>query len=187
LFRAASTSIRRLRKIDIVLPRLALSERGPIELRVFKAISIVVALTIAAGGLAADASNAEAQVWNLEKAYWDYVKTNDLEKYRALWHEQFLGWPFSSGSPARKDHITDWITKNTSREVKLQSYELEQVAIQVTGDIAATHYRIKMNWSGPKPTDTKTESLRIHHTWVRAGNTWQIIAGMSAPVNSDGK
>jgi hypothetical protein len=26
----------------------------------------------------------EAQVWNLEKAYWEYVKGNDLEKYRAL-------------------------------------------------------------------------------------------------------
>jgi hypothetical protein len=129
----------------------------------------------------------EAQIWNLENAYWDYVKSSDLEKYSALWHEQFLGWPYSSSAPARKDHITDWITANTSKGVKLQSYELEQVAIQVTGDVVADHYRIKMIWSGPKPTDTKTEMLRIHHIWVRTGESWQILSGMSAPVNADGK
>ena len=129
----------------------------------------------------------ETQIWDLEKAYWEYVKANNLEKYRALWHERFLGWPYSSSSPARKDHITDWITANTSKGVKLQSYNLEQVAIQITGNIAANHYRIKMTWSGPGPTDIKTETLRIHHTWIRTGKTWQILAGMSAPPNSDGK
>ena len=25
----------------------------------------------------------EAQIWNLEKAYWEYVKANDLQNYRA--------------------------------------------------------------------------------------------------------
>jgi hypothetical protein len=129
----------------------------------------------------------ETQIWDLEKAYWEYVKANELEKYRALWHESFLGWPYSSSSPARKDHITDWITANTLKGVKLQSYDLEQVAIQITGNIAANHYRIKMTWSGPESTDIKTETLRIHHTWVRAGETWQIISGMSAPVNAEGK
>jgi hypothetical protein len=67
------------------------------------------------------ATNYEAQVWSLEKAYWEYVKANDLEKYRALWHEDFVGWPLVSSAPVRKDHITDWITANTSKGIKLQS------------------------------------------------------------------
>ena len=129
----------------------------------------------------------DKQVWNLEKAYWEYVKADDLEKYRALWHDQFLGWPYSSSSPGAKVHITDWITTNTSKGVKLQSYTIEQLAIQVTGDIAANHYRLKMTWSGPKPTDTKTETIRVHHTWVRSGDTWQILDGMSAWENAEGK
>jgi hypothetical protein len=58
---------------------------------------------------------------SLEKAYWEYVKANDLEKYRALWHQDFLGWPLISLAPLRKDHITDWITMNTSKGVKFQS------------------------------------------------------------------
>ena len=92
-----------------------------------KAIPFLLVLATAA--FAQDSANEEAPVWNLEKAYWEYVKANDLEKYRALWHENFLGWPFVSSAPVRKDHITDWITSNTSKGVKLQSYSIEQLAI----------------------------------------------------------
>jgi Domain of unknown function (DUF4440) len=149
--------------------------------------SIPFLLVLVAGAVANEAGNDEAQVWKLEKAYWEYVKANDLERYRALWNENFLGWPYLSPAPVRKDHITDWITSNTSKGVKLQSYSIEQLAIQLTRDIAANHYRIKMTWSGPKPTDAKAETFRIHHIWLRSGDTWQILAGMSAPVNEKGQ
>ena len=136
---------------------------------------------------AQDSAKDEAQVWNLEKAYWEYVKANDLEKYRALWHENFVGWPFVSPSPVRKDHITDWITANTSKGVKLQSYSIEELAIRVTGDIAINHYRIKSVWAEARPSARQTQALRITHTWIRTQGTWQILGGMSAPVNSEGK
>ena len=96
-----------------------------------RTITLLLALTATA--LGQNSAKDEAQVWGLEKAYWEYVKTNDLEKYRALWHENFVGWPFVSPAPVRKDHITDWITSNTSKGIKLQSYSIEQLAIQVTG------------------------------------------------------
>src|SRR4030095_1577419 len=98
-----------------------------------KAIPFVVVL--AAAGCAQSVSNDEMQVWNSEKAYWEYVKANDLEKYRTLWDESFVGWPYISASPVRKNHITDWITANTSKGVKLESYSIEQLAVQVTGDV----------------------------------------------------
>ena len=101
-------------------------------------------LVLATAAFAQNSAKEKAQVWNLEKTYWEYVKGNDLEKYRALWHEDFVGWPFVSSTPLRKDHITDWITSNTSKGVKLQSYSIEQLAIHVTGDVAIDHYRIKL-------------------------------------------
>ena len=78
-------------------------------------ITLFLALTATAFGQ--NSAKDEAQVWELEKAYWEYVKANDLEKYRALWHENFVGWPFVSPAPVRKDHITDWITANTSKGI----------------------------------------------------------------------
>ena len=144
-------------------------------------------LVLATAGFAQDSTKQEAQVWNLEKAYWEYVKTNDLEKYRALWHEDFLGWPFVSSAPLRKDHITDWITSNTSKGVRLQSYSIERLAIHVTGDVAIDHYRIKATWANNEGAEVRTDAFRITHTWIRTHDNWQIIGGMSAPVNSEGK
>jgi len=43
--------------------------------------------------MAQDSAKDETKVWNLERAYWEYVKANDVEKYRALWHDDFVGWP----------------------------------------------------------------------------------------------
>jgi hypothetical protein len=87
----------------------------------------------------------------------------------------------------RKDHVTDWITENMSKGVKLQSFSVEQLAIQVIRDIAINHYRIKMSWTGAEPADALTETLRITHTWIRTHGAWQIIGGMAAPVNANGQ
>ena len=148
-------------------------------------VTLFLALTAAA--FAQDSAKDETQVWQLEKAYWEYVKANDLDKYRALWNENFLGWPFVSSTPVRKDHITDWITANTSKGIKFESYSIEQLAIQVTGDVAVDYYRINAAWANGEGGKVRTDRLRITHTWIRTGGTWQIIGGMSSPVNTEDK
>jgi uncharacterized protein DUF4440 len=144
-------------------------------------------LALAASAFGQTSAKEETQIWQLEKAYWEYVKANDLEKYRALWHENFLGWPFVNPAPVRKDHITDWITANTSKGVKLESYSIEQLAIQVTDEIATNYYRINATWAISAGAEVKTDRLRITHTWIRTRGTWQIIGGMSSPVNANGQ
>jgi ketosteroid isomerase-like protein len=149
--------------------------------------TITLFLALSATAFEQDSAKDDAQVWQLEKAYWEYVKANDLEKYRALWHDNFVGWPFVSPSPVRKDHITDWITANTSKGISLQSYSIEQLAIQVTGDIAINYYRINATWANGAGAEVRTDKFRITHTWIRAHGTWQIIGGMSSPVNANGQ
>src|SRR6266516_7918584 len=148
---------------------------------------ISLSLVVIATAFGQNSTANEKQIWNLENAYWEYVKANDLEKYRALWHDDFVGWPLISSAPVRKDHITDWMTANTSKGIKLQSYSIEQLAIQVTGDIAVNHYRIKPNWATSEGVELRKDTLRITHTWIRTHGNWQILGGMSAPVNSEGK
>ena len=122
----------------------------------------------------------EQQLWNLERAYWRYVENNDLAAYSALWHQNFLGWPSVSAAPVRKDHITDWITSQTSKGLKFEAGEFKPAAIQVTGDVAFACYWINFRWLD-KDGNGATHKLRITHAWVRSGNTWQIIGGMSMP------
>jgi hypothetical protein len=45
----------------------------------------------------------------------------------------------SSSAPVRKDHLTDWLTENISKGIKLQSFVIEQLAIQVDRDTAIVH------------------------------------------------
>jgi ketosteroid isomerase-like protein len=72
--------------------------------------------------------------------------------------------------------------------LKLQSYSIEERAVHVTGDVAIDHYRIKANWAKTDSGEvTKTDTARITHTWIRTDGGWQILGGMSAPVNAEGK
>ena len=122
----------------------------------------------------------EQKLWELERAYWRYVENNDLASYSALWHQNFLGWPSISAAPVRKDHITHWITSQTSKGLKFKTNEFKPAAIQVTGDVAFAGYWITFRWLD-KDGKGAPYMLRITHAWVRSGKDWQIIGGMSMP------
>ncbi len=123
----------------------------------------------------------ETAVWKLEHSYWDYVKAADLERYRSLWHPDFVGWPSSSATPAGKNHITDWITNSQKKGLHLDSYTLKPAASQATDNLVVTHYWITDRWVDKKGVG-KAETSRITHTWIRIPGGWQIISGMSAVV-----
>jgi hypothetical protein len=74
------------------------------------------------GAIQSNAAQAHAveiakSVWTLERAYWRHVQDNNLDAYLNLWNKNFLGWPSVSATPVHKDHITDWITSQTSRGI----------------------------------------------------------------------
>ena len=87
----------------------------------FLSAALVGLLTIARVALASDVPNPsraakdEQTIWELERAYWRYVQENNLSAYADLWHKDFLGWPSVSAAPVHKNHITDWITSQTTK------------------------------------------------------------------------
>src|SRR5713226_4609328 len=99
-----------------------------------------------AATLQSQASENEQALWNLEHAYWRYVQDNDLPAYLGLWHKDFLGWPSVSAAPVHKDHITDWITSQTSKGLAFKSVEFKPAAIQMTGDVAMAYYWMTYEW-----------------------------------------
>ena len=119
--------------------------------------------------------------WKLETAYWNYVKAVDLDGYRNLWHRDFVGWPSSSSQPARKDHITDWITASTDKGIRLQWYSIQPAASQATENIVIVHYWVTSFWADKAGHGEPPETNRITHTWIKTGDGWQILGGMSNP------
>src|SRR5438132_13906832 len=152
----------------------------------FLSAALVGLLIIAGVILASDvaissqASKDEQTNWELERAYWRYVQENDLSAYSDLWHKDFLGWPSVSAAPVHKDHITDWITSQTSKGLAFKTVEFKPAAIQVTGDIAFACYWVTFRWVDKKGTGA-SHTLRITHAWLRSEREWRIIGGMSMP------
>ncbi len=147
----------------------------------FSFSSVVISLVVlyAITGLPQQQSAEERVVWKLEYAYWDYVKSLDLESYRKLWHPNFVGWPSSSPQPERKNHITDWITAYTDKGLRLKSFTLEPAASQATENVVVTHYWLTAVWAD-KEGHGEPNTIKITHTWIRSPNGWQIIGGMAA-------
>jgi ketosteroid isomerase-like protein len=127
-----------------------------------------------------NSSKTEKKIWELERSYWRYVEANDLSAYAKLWHQDFLGWPSVSAVPVHKDHITEWITSQTSKGLIFKTDEFEPAAIQVTGDVATVYYWITARWLD-KDGNGKAYSLRVTHAWLKTGDDWQILGGMSMP------
>jgi len=143
------------------------------------ALSLLLVPSLAA---AQSTKAAEDAVWSREVTYWKTVQSNNLDAYRRLWRDDFLGWPFSSHNPARKAHITDWITMHTSKGDRLKSYSLERLIVQVSGDMATTTYRARIVWVDPSGKE-QIDSDRLLHTWRRdTDGNWRIFSGMSAPA-----
>ena len=86
----------------------------------------------------------------------------------------------SSHVPVHKDHITDWITSETSKALTFKADEFKPAAIQVTGDVASACYWITFRWQD-KDGKGAAHTVRITHAWLRTGKDWHIISGMSMP------
>ena len=122
----------------------------------------------------------EQVIWNKEHAYWRYVEKSDLTSYANLWHENFLGWPSVSAAPVRKDHITDWITNQTSKGLTFKVGALKPADLQVTGNVASCSYWVTLAWVDKKGKGPPS-IIRITHTWLKTDEEWRIISGMSMP------
>jgi ketosteroid isomerase-like protein len=138
-------------------------------------------LSVSFGGtIQSQTAKSDQTLWDFEHAYWRYVQDNDLRAYADLWHEDFLGWPSVNAAPVHKDHITDWITSQTTKGLAFKSVAFKPAAIQITGDVAVVCYWITYKWLDKEGAGV-AHTLRITHTWLKDRENWHIIGGMSMP------
>ena len=121
-------------------------------------------------------------VWQMEEAYWRYVEAGDVQSYRALWHEDFVGWPCDESEPMGKANIGDWVREIRDKHVKV-SYKLHRKAVQYFGTTAVTHYAGSMVSEYPDGRiEGEGQRFKITHTWMKVDDRWQIIGGMCGPL-----
>ena len=119
----------------------------------------------------------------MEENYWKYVKAGDVEKYRSLWNDEFVGWPCSMSHPSRKANIGDWVAKIRDEKIRV-SYDLNREAVQYFGDVAVVHYTTPIIYRLSDGAVTgEGRLLKFTHTWKKFGDQWQIITGMCAAAD----
>lgn len=142
----------------------------------------LLSAVIMAAPLRAVELNADEQaVWQLEEQYWVYVAKSDIEGYRTLWDERFVGWPSFSNKPVGKDGIAAWIPPLHADPQQKFEYTLERMAVRSFGEVVVTHYLVTERWVSLKSGQvTRSEMSRITHTWKKQDKAWVIIGGMSS-------
>jgi len=128
----------------------------------------------------------EAKVWKLEQSYWEYAKALDVPGYKSLWREDFVGWPSTASAPMGKDRIGNWVQENRDAQEKLQCYNLEHAGFTQMGDVAIAFYYLTEHWldKSGKSVTGQPRTIKVTHTWLRTGDSWQILGGMAAVIET---
>jgi ketosteroid isomerase-like protein len=147
----------------------------------FQWLTLAACLVVVSPVSAQDWTPDEKAVWQLEEDYWRYVSTGDVDAYVKLWHEDFVGWPCFEWKPARKADIGKWVRDIRDNKWKL-TYQLKPLEMQeFAGDTVVVHYAAEYVYDYGDGTKSGVDLWRkFTHTWMKSGDSWQIIGGMCA-------
>lgn len=141
-------------------------------------ITMVCLVLLHAGGAAQQSTgSAVEQVWSGEEAYWRYVQSHDLQHYMTLWSDGFVGWPLVTDHPIHKKDIESQF--QSGRLSLVIGYELHRESVETHGPVVITFYRVTTRLRQADHSES-TATSRITHTWMKEGDTWHIVGGMSA-------
>jgi len=138
-------------------------------------IGIAVFWSLQAFG--AEWSEAQKEIWNLEKKYWECIKNADVETYKNLLHENVVSMRSRNYSPDNKPEEIELIRRWVGYR-KPKSYEIRPLAIQLFDNVAIACFYYK--FTGNKFSD----SGRVTHTWMKQNSTWYLIGLMEASFES---
>ena len=122
------------------------------------------------------------QVWRREDERGRFEEAGDIDAYKSLYHDKFIGWSCDWAHPKRKAGVGEWVREVHDKHIKVTS-DLTREGAEDFGDVVVVHYRATEVDTFPDGhTEGKGEAYKITHTWMRTGDTWLIIGGMCASL-----
>jgi hypothetical protein len=147
----------------------------------FLSILFVSILCIGATVALAQQSASEKAVWKLEQLRCHDLVAGDAAGLSSLLHPDELGWPAASPLPQHGDYFVREVRNNAAKGIQTTSCVVDPVASQAIQNVVVVHFRLTMVRVGKDGSRTEQHS-RLTHTWIRTGNSWQIIGGMGAAL-----
>jgi hypothetical protein len=127
---------------------------------------------------------AEQAVWEREVASWEHLKAGDVKSFLALFHDDVMAWPGGRPAPVDKNAIFQHLVAILpTLQAQALTVELTPLSIRVFDNVAVVQYEAHMRYvTKPGGRAVRDETQRYTRTWLRTGQGWQLIAGMSAPT-----
>ena len=126
---------------------------------------------------------AEQEVWEREVASWEHLKAGDVKSFLSLFHDDVMNWPDGRPTPVDKNAIFQHLVAILPMlQPHALTVELTPLSIRVFDNVAVVQYEAHMRYATkPGGRAVRDETQRYTRTWLRTGQGWQLIAGMSAP------
>jgi Domain of unknown function (DUF4440) len=126
---------------------------------------------------------AEQEVWEREVASWEHLKAGDVKSFLSLFHDEVMAWPDGRPAPVDKNAIFQHLVAILPMlQAQALTVELTPLSIRVFDNVAVVQYEAHMRYATkPGGRAVRDDIQRYTRTWLRTGQGWQLIAGMSAP------
>lgn len=131
----------------------------------------------------ADNQDPEDLIWANELAFWDSVKTGDINRCATFWHNAALSWPNNQPRPLKKNGILSLMsTVLDDLQPGTADIQLTRLSVHVVGDVGIAYYRLTASAQPLTGTELKYDE-RLTHTWLRGDEGWKIVGGMAASIH----
>lgn len=154
--------------------------------KIFSIIILITSISISLFGQ--DMSPEQLEVWNLEELRVKYIKSRDVDNFRAMYHENFIGWPSQATSPVGHSDLGYRIIEAIEEGRDLPRVRIRREAVRIFENIAIVHYASSRSFGSDSDDDPSNGKwIKVTHTWMRVGDTWKIIGGMAASLPKENK
>lgn len=161
-------------------------ENGQVEAAGTIVVCLLLACMSGAGAVSAGSEDLEGddalskEIWRAEKAYMERLQAGDVEGLSGFWHSDFAGWPSHATEPVGIE-AGQASMRALLAELDMVSFRIRPLATRSSGDAVLVHYLLEAELRGEDGA-VRAARYRIIHTWVRDGEAWKILGGMSAEV-----
>ena len=120
-------------------------------------------------------AEAQAEIWNKEKAIYTARGAGDLKPYIDNVASNYLAWPPFSPVPTGVEALRRAAPKMAVENKEMLAMEF--VSFALNGDAAIIYYKTHRT---RLPDGTATdERFEVTHSWVREGGKWKVYGGMA--------
>jgi len=128
-------------------------------------------------------SKEQQMVWKNVEAYWKIAGEENLEAYMAYFHDDYLGWAFSSPLPSNKAAVSKWM-KHWWSKSNVTMYDIQPVGIAVFGDVAVVHYYYSMVVANEEGKE-RTRDGNWTDILKKQGDKWLLIGDRGGDQDDD--